>query len=305
MVLLHHLRIMAVGFLMGAADLIPGVSGGTIAFVCGIYDRFIDGLKAFDLNALRMILRLDWRGLDRKIPLVFFACLGSGLLLAVFTLSRVLSALFANHPVALWSFFFGLVTGSILLLAKVTWRWRPAEWIAFGAAAVGTYWLVGLPVTQTPPTLPFVFISGAIAICAMILPGISGSYLLVILGKYHQILEAVNHRDFLTLGVFVAGIVAGVMSFARVVSWLLHSYRRTTLVALTGVMAGALRTVWPWKETIATRINSKGEEVPLMQVNILPSESSTILTALLLFVAGAAVVLLLSRLAPPSDRLAS
>jgi len=302
MTLLHHVRLMLVGFLMGAADLIPGVSGGTIAFICGIYDRFIDGIKAFDLQALRMAFRFEWKGLKRKLPLVFFLCLGTGLLLAVFTLSRVLSGLFASHPVELWSFFFGLILGSIVLLAKVTWRWRPIEWIAFVAAAVGTFLIVGLPVTQTPPSLPYIFMAGAIAICAMILPGISGSYLLVILGKYHQILEAVSHRDFVTLAVFVAGIATGVLSFVRIVSWLLHTYRRTTLVALTGIMAGALRTVWPWKETISTRINSKGETVPLMQTNVLPADSSQVLTAVLMLLAGAAVVLLLSRLAPPSDR---
>jgi len=293
---------MFVGFLMGTADLIPGVSGGTIAFVCGIYDRFIDGIKAFDLQALRMVFRLDWKGLNRKLPLVFFGCLGSGLLLAIFSLSKVLTALFTSHPVQLWSFFFGLVLGSIVLLAHSTWRWRPVEWIAFVAAALGTYWLVGLPVTQTPPTPVFVFISGAIAICAMILPGISGSYLLVILGKYHQILEAVNHRDLATLAIFIAGIGTGVLSFVRVVSWLLHHYRRTTLVALTGIMAGALRTVWPWKETVSTRINSKGESVPLMQVNVLPADQGQILVACALVLAGAAVVLVLSRVAPPADR---
>lgn len=294
---------MLVGFLMGTADLIPGVSGGTIAFVCGIYDRFIDGIKAFDLQALKLALRFDWRALNQKLPLVFFACLGTGLLLAVFSLSHVLTRLFESHPVQLWSFFFGLVLGSIVLLAHTTWAWRPVEWIAFIVAAVATYWIVGLPVTQTPPSIPYVFLSGAIAICAMILPGISGSYLLVILGKYHQILEAVNNRDFVTLSVFVAGIATGVLSFVRIVSWLLHHYRRTTLVALTGVMAGALRTVWPWKETVSTRINSKGEVVPLMQVNVLPSESGIILTASLLVLAGALVVLLLSRVAPPAERM--
>jgi putative membrane protein len=287
---------------MGTADLIPGVSGGTIAFVCGIYDRFIDGIKAFDLQALKLALRFDWRALNQKLPLVFFACLGTGLLLAVFSLSHLLTRLFESHPVQLWSFFFGLVLGSIVLLAHTTWAWRPVEWIAFVIATVATYWLVGLPVTQTPPTIPYVFVSGAIAICAMILPGISGSYLLVILGKYHQILEAVNNRDFVTLSVFVAGIATGVLSFVRIVSWLLHHYRRTTLVALTGIMAGALRTVWPWKETVSTRINSKGEVVPLMQVNVLPSESGIILTASLLVLAGALVVLLLSRVAPPAER---
>jgi len=293
---------MLVGFVMGAADLVPGVSGGTIAFICGIYDRFINGIKAFDLEALRLALRFDWRALNQKLPLAFFAALGTGLLTAVFSLSHLLSILFVTHPVELWSFFFGLVLGSIVLLAHDTWVWRPVDWIAFVGAAIATYWLVGLPATQTPPTLPFIFLSGSIAICAMILPGISGSYLLVIMGKYQQILEAVSTRDILTLSVFIAGIGAGVLSFVRIVSWLLRTYRRVTLVALTGIMAGALRTVWPWKVVLSTRINSKGIEVPVQQMNILPPESAHVLLSVGLLIAGAAVVLVLARIAAPSDK---
>jgi putative membrane protein len=302
--LLRYLRLMLVGFVMGAADLVPGVSGGTIAFICGIYDRFINGIKAFDLEALRMALRFDWRGLNQKLPIPFFLALGTGLLTAIFSLSHLLSQLFVTHPIQLWSLFFGLVLGSILLLAHDTWVWRPLDWIAFVVAALATYWLVGLPVTQTPPTLPFVFMAGAIAICAMILPGISGSYLLVIMGKYQQILEAVSTRDFLTLSVFIAGIGAGVLSFVRVVSWLLRTYRHVTLVALTGIMAGALRTVWPWKSVISTRINSKGVEVPVQEINVLPTDTSQIPLSLGLLLVGAALVLLLARIAAPSDKTA-
>ena len=149
---------------------------------------------------------------------------------------------------------------------------------------------------KTPATLPFLFLAGAVAICAMILPGISGSYLLVILGKYEIVLEAIGSRDFLSLAVFGAGLVTGILSFVRVVSWLLHHRRRVTLIALTGIMTGALRTVWPWKETLSTRLNSKGETVPLHQINTLPNADPALLWACLLALLGAVVVVALSRL---------
>jgi putative membrane protein len=292
----QFLRILLVGFIMGIADLIPGVSGGTIAFICGIYGRLIDGIKSFDLEAIRMIFRLDFKGLWQKIPFLFFIPLGLGLVTAVFSLSGFLTYLFQYHAVGLWSFFFGLILGSIVILSRETWKWNAKEWAAFFIATVLTYFFVGLPVIQTPNTLPFLFLSGAIAICAMILPGISGSYLLVIMGKYEIVLEAISSRDFLSLSVFCAGIVAGILSFVRVVSWLLHHRRRVTLIVLTGIMAGALRTVWPWRETISTRLNSKGEAVPLQQLNILPDADPALLWACLLALLGAVVVVGMSRL---------
>ena len=293
---LQYLRIAFIGFLMGVADLIPGVSGGTIAFICGIYARLIEGIKSFDLDAVRMILRLDFKGLWEKIPFLFFIPLGLGLVTAVFSLSGLLGHLFQHHPVALWSFFFGLILGSIVLLSRETWQWNARDWAAFVIATFLTYILVGLPVMKTPDTLPFLFLSGAIAICAMILPGISGSYLLVIMGKYEQVLDAISSRDFLSLAVFGAGIVTGILSFVRLVSWLLHHRRRVTLIALTGIMTGALRTVWPWKETLSTRLNSKGEAVPLHQINILPDADPALLWACLLALIGAVVVVGMSRL---------
>ncbi len=292
-------RVAVIGFLMGCADLVPGVSGGTIAFVGGIYDRLIHGIKAFDLALVRRILARDWKGVVSSVPIVFFICLGVGLLTAIASLSGVISRLFVTHPVQLWASFFGLVLGSIVLLARETWRWRPVDWILFLAAAASTYVVVGLPLLAHPlEGLLFLFLSGAIAICAMILPGISGSYLLVILGQYHRVLEAVHTRDLATLAVFVAGIAVGILSFVRVVAFFLRRFPQATLVALTGVMAGALRSIWPWRETISTRVNSKGVEVPVEQVNILPPDWSAVPPALLWLAVGVAAVLVLARLRP-------
>lgn len=291
--LFSYLRISLIGFLMGCADVVPGVSGGTIAFICGIYERLLTGIKSFDVTTASLVLKGDFKGAWNRVPVMFFVFLGAGLITAILTFARVLSHLMENHPVPLWSFFFGLVLGSIILLARHTWVWKPVDWAVFGAFTLGTYLLVGMPAMQMPASLPFTFLAGAIAICAMILPGISGSYLLVIMGKYQPVLDAVNERDFVTLGVFCAGIATGILSFVRLVSWLLKNYRHVTLIALTGVMAGALRTIWPWKETLTTRINSKGVEVPVLQTNVLPGADGQIGLAIgLLLVGGAAVILI-------------
>src|SRR5690606_2414243 len=147
---ISHLRIAVIGFCMGAADLVPGVSGGTVAFVCGIYDRLINGIKACDLTCLRLLLRGRLREVWARVPMVFLVTLGVGLLTAILSLSHVLSALFRSHPVQLWSFFFGLILGSIVLLVRETRPWRPRDVAAFLLAAGGTFWLVGLGALQTP-----------------------------------------------------------------------------------------------------------------------------------------------------------
>ena len=150
--LFSHLRIALVGFLMGSADVVPGVSGGTIAFICGIYERLLNGIKAFDLTTLRLVLRGDFKGAWQRVPVPFFVALGAGLLTAIFTMARALEHLLVTHPALLWSFFFGLVLGSILLLARETWKWRAVDFVLFLAFALGTWWLVGLEATQTPAT---------------------------------------------------------------------------------------------------------------------------------------------------------
>nr|PZN86592.1 MAG: DUF368 domain-containing protein [Acidobacteriota bacterium] len=295
---LASLRLAIIGFCMGSADLVPGVSGGTVAFVAGIYDRLINGIKAFDVDLVRLVLAGRFADAIRRIPWGFFIPLGIGLLTAVFSLSHGLTVLFRTHPVELWAFFFGLVSGSVVLLARTTWPWRVADGLGFLIAAVLTYVLVGLPGVQMAPTLPNLFLGGAIAICAMILPGISGSYLLVIMGLYQDVLAAVATRDLVSLAVFVLGIGFGILSFVRIVSWLLRTRRHVTLVALTGIMLGALRTVWPWKEVLTTRVNSEGEVVPLLMGNVLPTDPGQVLVAAVLALIGGVVVVGLSRLDP-------
>jgi len=299
---LTYLRTAVVGFLMGCADVVPGVSGGTIAFICGIYEKLLNSIKSVDLTTLKMLLKADIKGVWNRVPFPFFISLGAGLMTALLTGAKVLEYLLIHHPENLWSFFFGLVLGSIFLLGRQTWVWKPQDWAGFGIAAVATYFLVGMQALQTPDSMLFIFVAGAIAICAMILPGISGSYLLVIMGKYATILEAVNDRNIALLAVFCAGIVTGILSFVRIVSWTLHNYRHITLIILTGVMAGALRTLWPWKETLTTRVNSDGETVPLLQSNVLPGADANLWAAIGLALVGCVAVLLIERLAAAERR---
>lgn len=299
--LLAYVKIYCIGFCMGIADLIPGVSGGTIAFISGIYDRLINGIKSFDITSLRLVLKFQIREVWERIPFLFFIPLGLGLVSAVFSLSKLLESLFNTHPEKLWAFFFGLILGSILILYRETRPWKLRDVLVFLLAGIFTFWLVGLPATQTPSTPLYLFLAGAIAISAMILPGISGSYILVILGKYQQILDAVNSRDLGSLAIFMAGMVVGVLSLVRVVSWFLRMYRHLTIISLTGVMTGALRTVWPWKETVTTRIDSSGDVVPVIQKAYMPTDFTQISIALLLLVVGAVAVMLLSRMKPASE----
>ncbi len=295
---IETLKVFCIGFCMGIADLIPGVSGGTIAFITGIYDRLIDGIKSLDLEILRCFLKGRFKHGFKRIPFLFFLPLGLGLLSAIFSLSRILATLFETHPVHLWSFFFGLIVGSIVLLFLETRPWRPRDGLAFALAGIITFFIVGLDALHTPSSPIYLFLAGCIAISAMILPGISGSYILVILGKYQQVLAAVNERDFFSLASFLVGMVVGILSFVRVVSWLLSHFRQATMVALTGIMAGALRAVWPWKETVETRVDSSGAIVPTVQRNVPPQDVDLFLPAVALALLGALVVLALNQLSP-------
>ena len=237
------------GYCMGAADVVPGVSGGTMALILGIYEKLLQTIGAFDLNFFRLLLSLRIRTAFSLVPLAFLASLFSGILLAIFTLAHLISWLLTNHPVMIWSFFFGLILASVSAIAKYIedWSWSLAAAAILGTA--GAYLLVGLVPMKTPETYWFVFISGAIAICAMILPGISGSFILVLLGKYQYILDAVNDRHFVVLLVFSLGAGLGLAVFSRFLGWLLARKHDFTMAVLCGLMIGSLRKVWPWKES--------------------------------------------------------
>lgn len=277
------------GFCMGAADVVPGVSGGTMAFILGIYEELIAAIRSVDGVFLGLLLRGRIREALQHVSWPFLACVGGGILCAVFSLARVLSWLLRNEPVLIWSFFFGLIVASVFTVGQRIKRWRPRIPLGIFAGAAGTYALVGLVPVSTPDAPWFLFLSGSVAICAMILPGISGAFILVLLGKYLYILEAVNHRDVFTLALVGSGAVVGLLSVSRLLGWLFRRYHDATIAVLTGLMLGSLRKVWPWK-----RLPGDGGEgiSAAMPVNVFPSESTLETTAALALATGGFLLVL-------------
>ena len=263
--------VLLQGFGMGAADVVPGVSGGTMAFIFGIYEELIEGIRSFDLATLRLALALNVKAILARVPLAFLITLGTGILLAIFSLAHALEWMFENEPEKLYGFFFGLVTASVLTVWGRVRRWGAGTLAAAALATLAAYVIVGLVPTQTPDTWWFFVLSGAIAICAMILPGISGSFILLLLGKYRDVLAAVNDRNFLILFLVALGAFIGIISFARLVSWLFRHHHDLTVALLIGLMAGSLRKVWPWKEVLSTMVDRHGAVVPLQEANVLPA----------------------------------
>ncbi|HRJ42654.1 MAG: DUF368 domain-containing protein [Caldilineaceae bacterium] len=295
----EYAGLVARGFLMGSADVVPGVSGGTMAFILGIYEELIQSIRAGARPPFwKALVGLRMGEALKAVNAGFLVALLSGILLAVLSLAKGLEWLLVNQPVYLWSFFFGLVLASVWTVGKSVPRWSPGLAVALLVGAVGAYIVVGLVPLQTPETPWFLFLSGALAICAMILPGISGSFILVLLGKYQFVLGAVNDRDLVTIAIVGAGAVIGLISFAQVLGWLFKRYHNLAIALLTGLMLGSLRKIWPWKEVLATITDRHGELIPTVEANVLPAAfGSEVVSALGLAILGFAAVLLLDRLA--------
>ncbi len=296
--LIQYLWVSARGFCMGSADVVPGVSGGTMAFILGIYEELVESIRMGGRPVFwRALARFDLREALRLVNFPFLAFLLAGIGLAIMTLAPGIEWLLVNQPVLIWSFFFGLVLASVVTVSKRIPTWTPALWGTLALGAVGAYWLVGLVPVETPVAPWFLFLSGAIAICAMILPGISGSFILVLLGKYQYMVAAVNNRDLLTIFWAGLGAVVGIVSFAQVLSWLFRRYHDLTVALLTGFMLGSLRKVWPWKETVQYIVGRHGEHIPTLERNILPPPGMEPVIALALAAAGFAAVIILDRVA--------
>ena len=298
-----HIILGLKGFCMGASDVVPGVSGGTMAFILGIYEELIDAIKSVDLTSFRLLATFNIRGFFERIPWQFLMAVGVGILTAIFSLAKVLSWLLQNKPVLIWSFFFGLIIASIVTVSRRVGNWTPSRWTAFLGGALGAYVIVGLVPVATPEEPWFLFLSGAIAICAMILPGISGSFILVLLGKYQFVLEAVNNRDFWVLSLVAAGACVGLALFSRLLGWLFKTYHDVTVAILAGLMLGSLRKVWPWKETLQSLTDRHGKIIPVVQENVLPSQwTGEVAMALTLAMIGFLAVFLLDRMASQTTR---
>ena len=267
----EYFGLVARGFCMGAADVVPGVSGGTMAFILGIYEELIESIRSVAQRPfIRALMRFRIREAAAAINLPFLIAVLVGVFSAILTLAKGIEWLLEHQPVLIWSFFFGLVLASVVAVARTIPRWTAGLWMALLAGTVGAYILVGAVPVQTPEAPWFIFISGAIAICAMILPGISGSFILVLLGKYHFILSALNDRNLAPIMWLMLGAAVGIVSFAQVLGWLFKRYHDVTVAVLTGLMLGSLRKVWPWKVDVAWITGRHGEQIPTVQHNVMP-----------------------------------
>lgn len=282
------------GIGMGAADVVPGVSGGTIAFIVGIYEELIDSIKSINLTSLKMLCSLKFSRFWKAVNGNFLLAILSGIGLSVFSLAKLITYLLVQEPVLVWSFFFGLVLASIWFVSREVAQWNAKTVIAFAAGAVAAYAITITTPAETSNDLWFIFLCGAIAICAMILPGISGSFILVLLGKYFFIMDAVKSLRISVLLVFAGGSVIGISLFSRALSYALHRFHDITIAILSGFMLGSLNKVWPWKETIETYIDRHGVAKPLIETNILPDRQ--LWEAIGLAFAGFTIVYLLERL---------
>lgn len=257
---------------MGAADVVPGVSGGTIAFITGIYDTLLESIRRINPSVIKIWRTEGFKAAFNHINGFFLIALFGGVLTSIATLAKLITWLLANHPIPIWSFFFGLILVSVYHIVKQVKRKDVARFALLLLGVVFAYSITVLKPLHLEPTLINVLIAGAIAICAMILPGISGSFILLLIGMYAPVLGAVKSFQVDILALFLVGCVTGLLTFSHVLSWLLRKFRDFTLMFLTGLMIGTLPKIWPWKETISWRVNSSGEQVPLVQHNLTPFE---------------------------------
>lgn len=279
------------GMAMGAADVVPGVSGGTIAFIAGIYDELINSIKSINMHSLKLLFTGNLARFWKAVNGNFLFALLLGIAISVFSLAKLITYLLVNEPVLVWSFFFGLVLASTWFVSKDIkgWNWKTVAGFVVGAA-VAYYITVATP-AETSTNLMFIFLCGAIAICAMILPGISGSFILVLLGKYFYVMEAVKTLDLVVLGVFAFGAALGITSFSHVLSYALKNFRNITLSVLSGFMLGSLNKVWPWKEV--EKLVSDGHEV-MIEHNVAPN--TEVAEAVVLMLIGFILVYVLEKI---------
>lgn len=288
-----YLLIWLKGLGMGAADVIPGVSGGTIAFLTGIYQELIDSIRSIDLKALKLLFTGKIGKFWKRINGNFLVAVLLGILVSFFSLAKLMTYLMVHHPIPLWAFFFGLIISSAFLILK------DIKFSATGIISLICGLSIGVAIcllspAETPDSWWFIFLCGAIAICAMILPGISGSFILLLLGKYQYMLGALTALDFPTILLFAAGALLGIIAFSHLLSWLLNNYYNIAIALLSGIMLGSLVKVWPWQLVMESGVSRP--TLPFNPDLILPSHMGHIAEAVIFAVIGIAIVVSLELL---------
>lgn len=279
---------------MGIADVIPGISGGTIAFMLGIYEDLLKAIKSFDSAFLKMLLAGRIREAFGMVAWRFLGAVVFGIGCAILAFSGVVSWLLAHHPVLINAFFFGLILMTVPIVGREVKRWEIGCVLLLIASSAGTYFFVQMVPVSTPDSWWFIFLCGALAICAMILPGISGAFILLILGKYQFIMNAVHERDLAVIAIFCSGIAVGILSFVRILGWMFRRFYDRTLAVLTGFVVGSLAKIWPWKQVLESVAVSENKIIPIREANMLPAAfDGQVLIAAGLFVTGCFAAFLL------------
>lgn len=265
--------IFLVGFLMGSANVIPGVSGGTIAFIMGVYDRIIKALKTISVDFVKLFLSGKFKDAFKKIPFSFLFPLAMGMVVAIFSLAKIIAFLLEDYSSLVFSFFFGLIVGSIVLIALELKNLKKWKFVFSLLGGLFGFWLIQLtPVSPSTSILSFL-VAGAIAVTTMILPGVSGSFVLLIMGKYHQILEIVNNKDFFLLFIMMLGGVIGLVCFSFILNFFFKNYRQATILFLIGLMIGTLPKIWPYRQVEKWMKKKDGEQVALVEKMVLPTNT--------------------------------
>ena len=301
----EYVVISLKGMAMGAADVVPGVSGGTIAFISGIYEELLNSISSFNFSLINVFKNEGFKSVWIKVNGNFLVSLFVGILISVLSLAKLIESMLENHPIVIWSFFFGLVLASIIYIGKQITKWTKGSVLCLILGAMLAFYITTLnPMVSANSSPWFLFLVGMIAICAMILPGISGSFILVLLGAYKPVLNALNTKDFVSIIIFLVGAILGLLSFSRMLKWLFSTYKNYTLATLTGFIIGSLNKIWPWKETISWRTNSKGIEVPFNTASVSPFSfegDNQLLISIFLMLIGFGLIILLEKLAIKKD----
>lgn len=300
------------GLAMGAADVVPGVSGGTIAFITGIYEELIGTIDNLNLNIFKTWQKEGFKQMFITYNLGFLISLFLGVFISIISLAKIISHLLDNHPILVWSFFFGLVLASIIYIGKQIEKWNVLTFVAIILGATIAYYITIASPATAPDEWYYYLFSGAIAIIAMILPGISGSFILVLLGSYSLVLEALTNfiegllagdweiikTNFIKVFTLIIGCLVGIKLFSKILKWMFANKKNITLAVLTGFMIGSLNKIWPWKKVISTRIDRHGAEVPLLENSISPfsfNGDANLMFAIILATIGFVLILLMEK----------
>lgn len=294
------------GMAMGAADVVPGVSGGTIAFISGIYEELISTIDSINLSALSTLFKEGIKPFWKQINGTFLVFLFSGIILSIGLLASVVIGLLGSHPILVWSFFLGLIIASIWLVGKTITKWDVKTILGLVVGTGIALWISSIQTVASVEANWYILLSGAIAICAMILPGISGSFILILLGSYHTVYGAIKGLDFVIIGLFGLGCILGLLSFSKVLKYLFSKFKNVTIALLTGFMVGSIYKVWPWKVKLGTEplvVHSDGRE-DWMMGNVWPFDyngDAQLGVSILCLIFGIALIVVLERFDPKEE----